>query len=64
MKRDPKQDPQAGDVVDVGFERRTVLEITHGGAVKYRGDLHQGLCSLRMWRVWCHGPRAYERVAA
>jgi hypothetical protein len=58
--RDPKREPAAGDLVCVGFEARQVIEITAGGAVRYRGDRHEGLCSLGMWRVWCRGTAAYR----
>jgi hypothetical protein len=64
MTRDPKIDPQPGDVVCVGFECRTVLLLTNGGAVHYRGDRYEGLCSVRMWRVWCRGVRAFRKDAA
>ena len=61
--RDPKRDPQPGDVVCVGFDCRTVVAITPGGAIRYQGDRHQGLCSLVMWRVWCYGIAAYRSAA-
>jgi hypothetical protein len=58
MTRDPRRNPQPGDAVTVGFERRVVKLITSGGAIHYIGDRHEGLCCLRMWRVWCFGRRA------
>jgi hypothetical protein len=61
--RDPKRDPLPGDVVCVGFACRTVTAITAGGAIRYRGDRHDGMCSLGMWRVWCKGSAAYRSAA-
>jgi hypothetical protein len=58
--RDPKRDPQPGDVVCVGFDCRSVLGITHGGAIHYRGDRHEGMCGLAMWRAWCLGSNAFQ----
>lgn len=58
--RDPRVDPRPGDVVTVGFDQRTVKLLTNGGAIHYLSNLHEGLCDVRMWRVWCHGPSAYR----
>ena len=66
MGRNPKHEPRAGDVVTVGFDRREVVEITEGGAVRYRGNRYEGLCPLKMWWVWCLGRRAarlFEKAA-
>jgi hypothetical protein len=61
--RDPKLNPQPGDVVCVGFDCRVVLAITPGGAIHYRGDRHEGMCALAMWRVWCLGVTALRSAA-
>jgi hypothetical protein len=47
-------------VVCVGFDCRSVLGITHGGAIHYRGDRHEGMCGLAMWRAWCLGSNAFQ----
>ncbi len=56
MDRDPKIDPQVGDVLNKGGIRRRMTKRL-GGEVKYTrimpsGSVREGWCFITTWKAW------------
>lgn len=49
--RDPRVDPQPGDVLRVGNEERTIEELYPNGLAWFSAT-HHGVCMLRTFRKW------------
>ena len=53
--RDPKKDPQPGDIVEFARETREVIDILPRGAIVYRLQGQERICCRKAWQGWAHG---------
>lgn len=51
-ERDPRRDPQPGDVVDVECEIREIVAIRLDGGVRWKSWWSGASCKLATWRRW------------
>jgi hypothetical protein len=56
MKRDPRKDPQPGDIIRKGNKQRKVVTV-YGNDIWYDvpGSTVRKLCWITTWRVWARG---------